>query len=515
MSTASFALRRRMSAEAAEEYRGHVDEALPVVRASRGFEHAGDADILEAADDLIDAVHGMRLGDPDRSAARVLIPRQKHVLVGLLAVVAVGLVLAPGLVLQILTGLVTLTYLLAMAFRVWIFRRGIGQSAMMRVSDEEARALGDDELPVYTVLVPAYGEPEVVGELVENLAAIEYPAGKLDIKLLLESDDDPTIEAALASGADDAVQVILVPPMEPRTKPKACNYGLLRARGEITTIYDAEDVPDPLQLRRVVVAFSRLDERYACIQARLVYHNAGQNMITRWFTSEYGMWFSILLPGLVTLDAPIPLGGTSNHIRTRELVRSGGWDPYNVTEDADLGIRLYREGYRSAVLDSATLEEANSDMINWVKQRSRWLKGYLQTWLVHLRHPVALWRELGTAGFIGFNLTVGGTPLLAAANPIFWALALLWLAGHPAFVENLFPVWTYFGATASLLIGNFCTVYMNVVGARLLGLNRLLVSCLLTPVYWVMMSMAAVKALIQLVTNPSYWEKTAHGLDKG
>jgi cellulose synthase/poly-beta-1,6-N-acetylglucosamine synthase-like glycosyltransferase len=506
--------RRRLSPAAEEEYRGYVGEAVPVVRASRGFEGATDDVVVAHADDLIDAVHGMRLGDPDRSASRVLIPRQRHALIALLVVVAAGLAIAPGLVLQLLTAVVTLTYLLAMAFRVWIFRRGIGQSAMMRVSDEEARAIPDAELPVYTVLVPAYGEPEVVGELVENLAALEYPKDKLDIKLLLESDDDPTIEAALASGADDAVQVILVPPMEPRTKPKACNYGLLQARGEITTIYDAEDVPDPLQLRRVVAAFDRLDERYVCIQARLVYHNAGQNMITRWFTSEYGMWFSILLPGLVTLDAPIPLGGTSNHIRTRELVQSGGWDPYNVTEDADLGIRLYREGYRSAVLDSATLEEANSDMINWVKQRSRWLKGYLQTWLVHLRHPIALWRELGTAGFIGFNLTVGGTPLLSAANPVFWALALLWLAGHPGFVEDLFPVWTYFGATASLLIGNFCTVYMNVVGARLLGLNRLLVSCLLTPVYWVMMSMAAVKAIVQLVTNPSYWEKTAHGLDK-
>lgn len=274
----------------------------------------------------------------------------------------------------------------------------------------------------------------------------------------------------------------------------------------------AEDVPDPLQLRRAAVAFRRLGDEYACLQARLVYHNAGQNLITRWFTSEYGLWFSVLLPGMVTLDAPIPLGGTSNHIRTDRLVRVGGWDPYNVTEDADLGIRLSRAGYRSAVLDSATLEEATSDAINWIKQRSRWLKGYLQTWLVHLRAPLQLRRELGTRGALTFSLMVGGTPLLSAITPVFWLLALLWVAGHPGGVDDLFPAWTYYGAAVSLVVGNFTTVYMNVVGARQMGLNRLLLSCLLSPLYWVLMSMAAVKAVVQLVTAPSYWEKTTHGM---
>ncbi|HEX4364307.1 MAG TPA: glycosyltransferase family 2 protein, partial [Solirubrobacteraceae bacterium] len=273
------------------------------------------------------------------------------------------------------------------------------------------------------------------------------------------------------------------------------------------------DIPDPLQLRRAAIAFRRLGDEVACIQARLTYHNSRQNLITRWFTSEYGSWFMVILPGLVTVDAPIPLGGTSNHIRTADLIRVGGWDPYNVTEDADLGIRLYREGLRSAVLDSATLEEANSDGINWIKQRSRWLKGYLQTWLVHMRAPRTLWRELGPAGFVGFNLMVGGTPLLTALNPLFWLLALIWVAGHPSQVQAVFPAWNFYGAGLSLVIGNACTIYMNVVAARLLALNQLLLATLLSPIYWAMMSIAAIKAIVQLVTNPSYWEKTAHGLD--
>ena len=463
---------------------------------------------------LLEATDGLRRRRPELSAARVLAPGQRRALLGLAALLVLGLLLAPRLALQVLVGGITLAYALTIGYRVLLFARGVGRPALLEVSDEEARAVPDDALPVYTVLVPAYGEPEVVGDLVRNLAGIEYPREKLDIKLLLEADDHPTIAAARASGALDAVELVLVPPAEPRTKPKACNYGLQFARGALTTIYDAEDVPDPLQLRRAVVAFRRLGPRYACLQARLVYHNADQNLITRWFTSEYGTWFTVLLPGLATLDAPIPLGGTSNHLRTAELVAAGAWDPYNVTEDADLGIRLHRRGLRSAVLDSTTLEEANSDAINWVKQRSRWLKGYVQTWLIHLRDPRALWRELGPQGFFSFNLVVGGTPLLSAVNPLFWGLAILWLAGHAPVVEDLFPTWTSYAATLSLLVGNFATLYMNLVGARMLGLNRLLVSCLLTPLYWVLMSAAAVKALTQLVTAPSYWEKTAHGLDR-
>src|SRR5207247_7375152 len=224
----------------------------------------------------------------------------------------------------------------------------------------------------------------------------------------------------------------------PRTKPKACNYGLTLARGDLLTIYDAEDRPDPLQLRRAAVAFRRLDDPVACLQARLSYHNANQNMITRWFTAEYLTWFGGLLPALVEQGAPVPLGGTSMHIRTDVLRMIGAWDPYNVTEDADLGLRLHRLGYRTHVLDSTTYEEATSDFVNWVKQRSRWYKGYMQTWLVHSRHPRRLWKELGPTGFLSFHLTIGATPLVPLINPIFWLLTLLWTVGHFPFIETLF-----------------------------------------------------------------------------
>jgi cellulose synthase/poly-beta-1,6-N-acetylglucosamine synthase-like glycosyltransferase len=280
------------------------------------------------------------------------------------------------------------------------------------------------------------------------------------------------------------------------------------------TIYDAEDRPDPLQLRRAVAGFRRLPAEVACLQAKLSYHNADQNLITRWFTAEYALWFGQLLPGLVKLGAPVPLGGTSNHFRRETLVRLGGWDSFNVTEDADLGIRLHRLGFRTGVLESTTLEEANSDYVNWTKQRSRWYKGYLQTWLVHMRHPRQLFGQLGLKGFIGFNLFVGGTPFLAMLNPVFWALTAIWFLAKPPIILELFPAWLYYASLISLVLGNFAFLYTAVVSARDLGRPSLVFAALLSPAYWVMMSIAAIKALAQLFAAPAFWEKTVHGLDQ-
>jgi cellulose synthase/poly-beta-1,6-N-acetylglucosamine synthase-like glycosyltransferase len=304
-----------------------------------------------------------------------------------------------------------------------------------------------------------------------------------------------------------------VPPGEPRTKPKACNVGLMRSRGELVTIFDAEDRPEPLQLRRAVVAFRRLGPRVACLQARLSYHNAEQNVLTRWFTVEYDTWFRWLLPGLMATGAPIPLGGTSNHIRREALVAVGAWDPWNVTEDADLGLRLARCGYEVAMLGSTTAEEANSDAINWVKQRSRWYKGYLQSFAVHVRHPVALWREVGVRGVVGMVLFVAATPVLAMVNPLFWALTALWILARPAAVAALFPPLVYYPGLAVWMVGGLAAILAGVANARAAGKPHLAGAALVSPLYWVLMSLAAIKAGVQLVTQPSYWEKTTHGLD--
>jgi cellulose synthase/poly-beta-1,6-N-acetylglucosamine synthase-like glycosyltransferase len=396
--------------------------------------------------------------------------------------------------------------------RVVLFVRSLDEGAIDRVTDEEARALPDDELPTFSVLVPAYHEPEVIHHLLRAVGGLEYPADKLQVMLLLEADDEATIAAATSVDMGIAVDIVSVPAAEPRTKPKALNYGLQHATSDIITVYDAEDVPEPLQLRRAAVVFSRHGEAVACVQGQLSFSNVHQNVITRWFTLEYAVWFSLFLPGLVAIGAPVPLGGTSNHFRRSVLDELEAWDPYNVTEDADLGVRMHRRGHRTRVMESVTLEEANSDFVNWVKQRSRWYKGYLQTWIVNMRHPRQLLRELGLSGFVRFNLFVGGTPALAVLNPLFWSLTILWFADTPHLIKELFPAPVFYLGLLCWAFGNFTIAYLWIIATRLTKRSDLLVAAILVPIYWVMMAVAAIKALVQLVINPSYWEKTTHGL---
>jgi len=457
------------------------------------------------------AINGLREDHPMQSASRAVFGWQKPVLIALLVVLVGFAIWRPMTTAVVLIGICTLGYVLTMADRVLIFKEGLA-SRPITITDEQAREIPDADLPKYTILVPAYNEPEVVGDLIGAMTALEYPRNKLQVLLLLEADDDVTIAAAKDCGDSDVITIVLVPPADPRTKPKACNYGLHFATGQIITIYDAEDLPEPLQLRRVAAAFRELPGNIACVQAKLAYHNGHQNLLTAWFTAEYGLWFGYLLPGMMRSTSPIPLGGTSNHLRRDVLDEIGAWDPFNVTEDADLGLRIDASGYHTAVIDSSTLEEANSDPINWVRQRSRWYKGYLQTWLVHIREPVKLYRTLGARSFLRFNLVLAGTPIIAVLNLVFWLIAAVWFLGQPAVVGAVFPWYIYFPALLALVLGNAATLYMNMIALREDDRADLLVAALTVPAFWLMMSIAAAKGMYQLIRNPSYWEKTFHGL---
>lgn len=449
---------------------------------------------------------------PGVSARRILSKDQRRAGLTVLALFVVGCAVNLIVTMSVLMSIITVTYVGAIVYRIVLFRASNRPGTTELVSDEQARAYPESELPVYTVMIPAYKEPEVINELIQRVTQFEYPPDKLDVKLLIEADDSITIGAIEKAMPGDQFELVLVPAAEPRTKPKALNYGLTLARGEFVAIYDAEDEPEPLQLRRAAIALGRLGPDVACVQAKLTYHNPMQNMITKWFTIEYSLWFSFFLPGLAAMAAPIPLGGTSNHFRRVALQAMGAWDPYNVTEDADLGIRMFREGYTVRVLESNTFEEANSDFVNWMKQRSRWLKGYLQTFAIHFREPRELKRELGWKGLMHFTMFVGGTPILAIINPIFWFMTILWFVAHPPFIQQIFPAPIYYLGLISWAFGNFLLVYVTVMSCRIADRGELLLAALLVPLYWIMMSMAAIKAVSQLVGAPSFWEKTVHGL---
>ena len=463
---------------------------------------------------LARAISSLRDVHEDASAERQLTPRQWHLALGLSGLAVLALVIWRGAALMAAMSVVTFAYALWLAFRIRVIARGAKAGSGEHVAASELGALSD--LPVYTVLCPMYREASVLPELLRQLQALDYPRTKLDVKLLVEEDDQQTRDRLAQLLVPPFCEVLVVPNGGPRTKPKACDYGLQFARGEYVVIFDAEDRPEPDQLKKALAVFRRhADDGGAplgCVQARLAYHNANQNWLTGWFALEYLSWFDYFLPGLVSLGMPVPLGGSSNHFPITALRKVGSWDPFNVTEDADLGVRLHRAGYRTLIVDSVTWEEANSDFVNWTKQRSRWGKGYFVTWAVNMRHPVQLWRDLGWRAWMSVQLTLAGTYVTAVLNLLLWGLMVVWILGQPTAVAALFPPEIYYLALLELLLGNFFFVYVTLWCATESGAFGLARLALTYPAYWVMMSIAALKASFQLLTDHVYWEKTTHGL---
>jgi glycosyltransferase XagB len=469
--------------------------------------HFGAAMSRAALSSLADAA-------PEYSARTVVTPRQVVGLGILVSLAFAGLYLAPTPTIIAINIVVALFYLLTFSLRAVLSWYGAARASEYKISAAEVRALNDAELPHYSVLVPMYQEPEVLPILASALRKLNYPRSKLDIKLLLEEGDTETIEAAKKLQLESIFEIVRVPPSQPQTKPKACNYGLHFAQGEYVTIFDAEDKPEPDQLKKVVLAFRKAPANVACIQCRLNYYNRDENWLTRMFTLEYSTWFDLLLPGLEALRIPIPLGGTSNHFRTETLRGLLAWDPYNMTEDADLGVRMTQKGLTVQVVNATTFEEANTRVGNWIRQRSRWIKGYLQTYLVHMRTPARLYRSLGHVGFWGFQFFIGGTVICVLLNPVLWLLFFGWAVGLVGGLDVYFPPWVVSFSLFNLLFGNAAMIYFFMLGAYKRGYYELLWHALTAPAYWALMSIAAYKGLWQLIHNPFYWEKTQHGISK-
>jgi cellulose synthase/poly-beta-1,6-N-acetylglucosamine synthase-like glycosyltransferase len=452
---------------------------------------------------------------PEESAHRRLSRPQAVVGVVLVILTLLFLLYAPIATLIAFNVISVLFYSSFSIYKFTLIARALRHDLELPVTEDDLLSLNTRDLPMYTILVPLYREAAVVAKLVDSIAHLDYPPTKLDVKLLVEEDDDETLAKLRELDLPPYFKLVVVPDSYPKTKPKACNYGLIQAEGKYVVIFDAEDRPDRDQLKKIVFAFQRAEQRIVCIQCKLNYFNRTQNMLTRWFTAEYSHWFDLLMPGLDASDAPIPLGGTSNHFITEKLIELGAWDPYNVTEDADLGIRLHKAGYKTAIIDSTTFEEANSDLYNWIRQRSRWVKGYMQTWLVHMRHPISLYRQVGWRSWWSLQFIIGGTFVSFLLNPVYWLLTTVWVMTRANLIQQVFPSYVYYAGALGLFVGNFVFTYINVAGCVRRGHYDLVKFALLSPIYWALMSVGAWKGFIQLLYRPHYWEKTVHGLDVG
>ena len=370
--------------------------------------------------------------------------------------------------------------------------------------------------PVYSVLVPLFRETAVLGQLVSAHTKLRYPVEKLDIKLILEEEDVGMQAAVAGLRLPPRFEVIVVPAGRPQTKPRALNYALAFSRGELLTIYDAEDIPEPDQLEKAARRFAGEGPEFACLQAQLTFFNPNENWLTRQFTAEYAMLFGRLLPVLAEHRLPLPLGGTSNHFRTAALRAVGGWDPFNVTEDADLGLRLARHGYETGTFDSLTYEEANTRLANWMRQRARWLKGFLATWLVHMRDPPRLMRELGPAGFWVAQAVTIGVFASALLHPLCLAATLVLVALHPALPDQAgFATVAIAGLNLLVFIAGYAlAIVLTRQALRQRGISGWHGTLATMPFYWLLMSAAAWLALWQFIAAPFHWNKTEHGLSR-
>ena len=450
---------------------------------------------------------------PDLSSMRVTNTLQKVALV--LVLVGLGACFALDWVrtLIVLNGCFLAFYFVTVTFKAVLIRLSVGAQRELRFTPRQVAALDEEGLPVYTILVPLYREAESVERLLAGLRALDYPKDKLDVIWLLEEGDEETHDAVRGEELPRYVRAVVTPEGQPKTKPKACNLGLALARGEYLVIYDAEDRPDPDQLKKAVIGFRQCPADVVCVQAKLNFYNQRQNLLTRWFTTDYSVWFDLFLPGLDRIGAPVPLGGTSNHFKVAALRGLLGWDPYNVTEDCELGVRLAQAGLKTRMLDSTTWEEACSRVGYWIRQRSRWTKGYVQTYLAHQRTPFRLIRSVGPVGAAAFHVMVGGTFVSLLINPVYWSLTTCWFVFRWGLLGVLFPYPLVLWGLLCLFVGNFIFLYGAVLATYQRGYFDLVKYCLIIPFYWVLASVGAWQGFVQLFTRPSFWEKTRHGLD--
>ncbi|GLT12710.1 glycosyl transferase [Sulfitobacter porphyrae] len=435
---------------------------------------------------------------------------RRYLALAICAATGVALVLAPLWTLTVALLWAFVTLMLSTGLKIAAFAAQLSHFLADRPPDHPA-ACTPFRLPRVSILVPLLKETEIAGALIARLSRLTYPKSLLNVILVLEEEDQLTRKTIARTKLPGWITVIEVPTGNGlTTKPRALNYALDFCEGSIIGVWDAEDEPEPDQIEKVVTRFQSAPENVACLQGILDYYNSKANWISRCFTIEYATWWRMILPGVARLGMVIPLGGTTLFFRRDILEKLNGWDAHNVTEDADLGVRLARHGYVTELLPTVTYEEANCRAWPWVRQRSRWLKGFLITWIVHMRHPRQLLRELGWKRFWGVQTLLLATFSQFACAPLLWSFWItLFGVTHPVSQTLGDPAMCLLAGFFALAeIVNLCIAMVAVSGPRHRHLTGWVLS---TPLYFPMGALAAYKALHEFVVSPFFWDKTAHG----
>jgi glycosyltransferase XagB len=497
-----------------EKLRGH--ELLMALRQRRlsivtrprdllaALQHVFGHMLIARAQDRLFTLH------PAFSAKGGLSWQQKSFLAGFAACSSFGFVAAPEVAFSTMMIVLAVLFLTSMGVKLWAV------TELVRAGERPRARLADHELPHYSVLLPLFRETDLLRQLIDAMQRLDYPQEKLDIKIIVEEEDIKTRQAVAEMRLTAPFEVLIVPKGMPQTKPRALNYALYFARGELITVFDAEDIPEPEQLRRAAEIFAAAPQKLACLQARLAFYDGNQNWLSRQFAIEYAALFDVILPVLGCHRWPLPLGGTSNHFRADVLRRIGAWDAWNVTEDADMGLRLARCGFEVDCFASTTFEEVNRLPKSWMKQRARWIKGWIQTALLHLRSPCRLYRDLGPSRFTVTILLLVGMVISPLVHPFLLA-GTVWTIACGAVIpdEPDLPSALAAGYGAVVFLAGYGVSFASQLkGMAERGLPRSWITIATVPFYWLFISAAAWIAVWEFLRRPFHWHKTEHGLSK-
>jgi cellulose synthase/poly-beta-1,6-N-acetylglucosamine synthase-like glycosyltransferase len=456
------------------------------------------------------ALRGLKTRFPAHSAAQPFTAQQALWLV--FALVFVALALMWDRELSLVAGFAAMLVLFAVlgGFHIWcILPVKLPHAPVSKI-------IPDADLPVYSVLVPLRRESKILEQTLAGLRALDYPPTKLDIKLILEADDDATRKAIDDTRLPAHMEAIVVPKLVPQTKPMAMSYTLPFARGELLAVYDAENIPAADQLRRIAGAFALAPKTIACLQTQLGFYNRNENWLTRHGAIEYAFAFMLMFPRFAKFGAPILFAGSSTHYRMQALRQVGGFDPHNVARDSGLSLRFARFGFRTAMYPSLTREEAVTRLGDWLAQRIRWTRGAVQTMIVNSRSPFLMSRELGARNLLMTQIVTSVSLVAALAHPIF----LFWGASSVALVLLDLPtpgrLWLFLqGLYAIVAVFAYLAATAAAIRACLfLGRGAWIATIVTLPLYWLLISAVSWIAVVHYFAGVTRWAKTPHGLSR-
>lgn len=409
---------------------------------------------------------------------------------------------------------VSILYVFLMLFKLKMMQQSIAHAAR-EYSPAELASMSDEELPVISIMIPLYKETEVIPQIFKYLNDFDYPVEKLDIIFILESTDTETMQGFLAMNPPAHFKALLSPDVQPKTKPKALNVAFKMAKGDVLVIYDAEVLPERDQLKKACLAFKQ-NPSVMYLHAKMDVYNAGYNLITKLYTAEFSYFYQFFFPGLVASKFPLPISGHSTFFRREVITRVGAWDGYNLAEDCDIGIRIFRKGFGSGMmLESHTWEQSTTTVSTWVRQRTRWVQGFIQTSIVQLRYPLLLKKELKSwRNFFAFLILVPGNVVLVILNMLQWAMFLFWNLTSAPFLQVAYNGAVLYVAMTSFVLGNFLFVFFAIYSLYARKHYAIAPWGLLTFAYWFLHGFATIRAAIRFFFYPSKWDKTSHSVAK-